>query len=189
MRKRELASHIVPALLIAGITLPGCAGGHSADATGAIIYIVTESKSGQGFFRSIDTSTGKAGRAIKVDRDPPDIVLMPNNRTAYIASWNSQSITPVDLRTYHVKQPIAIAQGPEQLVAAPDGRTVYVAHNGTTFVTLINTYRNSIAGLVSIENKPAYSTVSTILVSPTGHTAYVANGLQDVVPINTETNV
>ena len=72
----------------------------------ATVYVVNQ---GSGTVTPIRTATNTAGKEINVGRDPYDIAITPNGRTAYVthvATVPPGIVTPIHLATGTVGKPI-----------------------------------------------------------------------------------
>jgi YVTN family beta-propeller protein len=104
--------------------------------------------------------------------------------TAFVANYQSGTVTPVKLSTHKSDNPIRVGSGPDAIALTPDGRTAYVANSGSGTVTPIDTATRTVGPSIPVGSDPC-----AIAVSPDGHTAYVVDGDSNAVtPINTVTN-
>ncbi len=113
-------------------------------------------------------------RAITVGVFPDAVAVAPDHDTAYVASYTSSTVTPVDLRTGRPGRAIAVGNGPAGIAIAPDGKTAYVTDAGTTpigdTVTPINLKKGRALAPITVGNGP-----QGIAITPDGSTAYVTD--------------
>jgi YVTN family beta-propeller protein len=116
-----------------------------------------------------------------VGSGPDDLAITPDGKTAYVASINSGTVTPIATATNTADPPIPLGFDTFAIAITPDGKTAYVAKGDGT-VTPIATATNT-AG------PPIPAGPGVIAITPDGKTAYVANQISDTVtPIVTATN-
>ena len=87
----------------------------------------------------VGLATRRAGRPIRVGKDPEAIAVTPDGRTAFVANAGSGTVTPIDTVTRRAGPPIRVGRGPGAIAVTPDGRTAYVANSGSGTVTPIST--------------------------------------------------
>ena len=127
--------------------------------------------------------TRRAGRPIRVGKDPQAIAVTPDGRTAYVANAGSGTVTPIDTATRRAGPPIRVGRDPGAIAVTPDGRTAYVANSGSGTVTPITTATRRAGPPIRVGTDP-----QAIAVTPDGRTAYVLDwGSAAVTPIDTAT--
>lgn len=62
--------------------------------------------------------------------EPEWMVITPDGRTLYVASYLANTTTPIDVATGKPGTPIVVGHAPVALAITPDGRTLYVAISG-----------------------------------------------------------
>jgi YVTN family beta-propeller protein len=131
----------------------------------------------------IGLATRRAGRPIRVGKDPEAIAVTPDGRTAFVANAGSGTVTPIDTATRRAAPPIRVGRGPGAIAVTPDGRTAYVANSGSGTVTPITTASRRAGPPIRVGTDP-----QAIAVTPDGRTAYVLDwGSAAVTPIDTAT--
>jgi YVTN family beta-propeller protein len=63
--------------------------------------------------------------------------------TAYVANFDSKTVTPIDTATGTTGAPIAVGSGPSSIAITPNGKTAYVVNGNSDTVTPINTLTNT----------------------------------------------
>ncbi len=92
-------------------------------------------------------------------------------------------MTPIDVESGEVGDPIAVGSQPHGIAVTPDGKTVYVTHSGGT-VTPIDVASNTAGDPIVVGSTPF-----RVAVAPDGRTAYVTNQVPGTVtPIDVATN-
>ena len=105
------------------------------------------------------------------------------DRTAFVVSAGSGTVTPVDLRTRRSGPAIRVGAHPTAIVAAPDGRTLYVADSGAGTVTPIDAATRRPGRPIRVGASPR-----ALAITPDGRTLYVANSDSGTVtPVSTRT--
>ena len=105
------------------------------------------------------------------------------DRTAFVVSAGSGTVTPVDLRTRRAGRAIRVGAHPTAIVAAPDGRLLYVADSGAGLVTPINAATRRAGRPIRVGASPR-----ALAITPDGRTLYVANSDSGTVtPVSTKT--
>jgi YVTN family beta-propeller protein len=113
----------------------------------------------------------------------------PSAWTAYVVSYNDDSVIPVNTATNAVGTPITVGSGPSAIAITPRATTAYVTNEGFT-----NTAPGSVTPITLSTNTsgtpiPVGSGPDAIAITPNGLTAYVGNYNDDTVtPINLMTN-
>jgi YVTN family beta-propeller protein len=131
----------------------------------------------------INLAKRKAGRAIRVGRDPQAIAVTPDGQTAYVANSGSGTVTPIDTATRRAGRPIPVGHDPRAIAVAPDGKTAYVANSGSGTVTPIHVADQRPGQPIRVGQDPR-----SIAITPDGRTAYVLDwGSAAVTPIDTAT--
>ncbi|HEX4489872.1 MAG TPA: PKD domain-containing protein [Acidimicrobiia bacterium] len=111
--------------------------------------------------------------------------ITPDGRTAYVASYAENTVTPVTISTHTAGTPIAVAGGPDAVAISPDGSTVYVAGEDGNIVTPVDTATGTPRAAIPVGAQPG-----GIVVTPDGKTVYVANSADNTVtPITAATGV
>jgi len=105
------------------------------------------------------------------------------DRTAFVVSAGSGSVTPLDLRTRRSGRPIKVGADPTAIVAARGGRTLYVADSGSGTVTPIDAVIRRPGRPIRVGGNPR-----ALALTPDGKTLYVANSQSGTVtPVRTST--
>jgi YVTN family beta-propeller protein len=91
--------------------------------------------------------------------------------TAYVANYDANTVTPIDLATGTAGTPIPGGNSPGAIAITPDGKTAYVADVYGNTVTPIDLATGSAGTAIPAGNGP-----DAIAITPDGKTAYVANG-------------
>ena len=109
--------------------------------------------------------------------------------TAYVVSYSTDAVIPVNTATHAVGAPITVGSGPSAIAIAPDGSTAYVTDEGATntspgFVTPIELSTNIPGTPIPVGSGP-----DAIAITPNGQTAYVGNyNDSTVTPVNLVTD-
>jgi len=132
-------------------------------------------------FMSIDLTTGKLGKAVKLRGEPEAIAITPNGKTAYVTIFSSGTVTPINLSDNKAGKPIKISGKPLgngfmglpfAIAITPDGKTAYVTNGASGTVTPIDVATGKPGEPIKISGKPG---ADAIAISADGTTAYVAN--------------
>ena len=132
-------------------------------------------------FMSLDLTTGKLGKPVKLSGEPEAIAITPNGKTAYVTIFSSGTVTPVNLSDNKAGKPIKISGKrlgngfmglPFAIAITPDGTTAYVTNGASGTVTPIDVATGKPGKPIMISGKPG---ADAIAISADGTTAYVAN--------------
>ncbi len=88
-----------------------------------------------------DTETNTELRRIALPEAgdlPYDLVVTPDDTTAFVSIWNAGTVLPVDLARGVVGRPIPVGKNPEGLAISPDGSTVVVADSDSDSLSVID---------------------------------------------------
>jgi YVTN family beta-propeller protein len=107
----------------------------------------------------IDRATAKQIKVIKLAAQPRGIVIMPDNKTAYVAAMYGNKVFRVNMATgeHHV---ILAVNRPRHLVLSPDSKTLYLAASGTDRVYKIDTSTDKVVAQVVSGREPRSMTIS-----------------------------
>lgn len=107
----------------------------------------------------IDRASAKQTKVIKLAAQPRGIVIMPDNKTAYVAAMYGNKVFRVDLDTgeHHV---IMDVNRPRHLVLSPDSKSLYLAASGTNRVYKISTSTDKVVSQVVSGPEPRSMTIS-----------------------------
>jgi hyaluronoglucosaminidase len=185
VRRAQVAPFIVTAGLLGATS---CIGFHHATPTTTTIVktpphlialvtlIGTGSSAGSGTtIEAIDLSARPVTmRAITVGQFPDAVAITPDGKRAYIASYISNTITPIDLTTGKEMHPINVGGGPAGIAITPNGKTAYVTDAGTApigdTVTPVDLAKAKALAPITVGAGP-----QGIAITPDGQTAYVAD--------------
>ena len=117
----------------------------------------------------IDRAKAKQVKVIKLAAQPRGIVIMPDNKTAYVAAMYGNKVFRVNLDTgeHHV---IMTVNRPRHLVLSPDSKTLYLAASGTNTVYKIDTSTDKVVSQVVSGPEPR-----SMAISQDGTALYVVN--------------
>jgi DNA-binding beta-propeller fold protein YncE len=133
----------------------------------------------------LDTATGRAGRPIRVGRDPDAIAITPDGKTVYVASLTGDTVTPVRTRTGKAGRPVKVGFEPDAIAITPDGKTAYVL-NSSQSVTPVSTATDTPGPAIRVTHKKNDGPVD-IAITPDSKTAYILREFGGVLPIRTVT--
>jgi YVTN family beta-propeller protein len=102
---------------------------------------------------------------------------------AYVANFDSGTVTPISTATNTADTPITVGSGPYNIAITPNGQTAYVTNVSSASVTPITTATNTAGTAIPMASDPG-----AIAITPNGATAYVATTGNTVIPITTATN-
>lgn len=107
----------------------------------------------------IDRATAEQTKVIKLAAQPRGIVIMPDNKTAYVAAMYGNKVFRVNMETgaHHV---ILAVNRPRHLVLSPDSKTLYLAASGTDKVYKIDTATDKVVSQVVSGREPRSMTIS-----------------------------
>ncbi|MGA3154528.1 MAG: hypothetical protein ABSD40_19270, partial [Streptosporangiaceae bacterium] len=83
---------------------------------GKTAYVVNQNS---GTVTPIRTSTGTAGKAVKVGRDPVDMAITPDGTTAYVVSPVPGRVTPIRTATNTLGKAIKVGAYVSLIVITP----------------------------------------------------------------------
>ncbi|WP_450164174.1 beta-N-acetylglucosaminidase domain-containing protein [Streptomyces albicerus] len=118
---------------------------------------------------SVDLSTGTSTE-IAVGKNPGEVVVGADGRTAYAANQGSDSVSVIDVPTGKVTATIAVGDVPAGLALTPDGRTLWVADYSDDAVQPVDLATGTAGAKVAVGDGP-----ENMAITPDGSTLYVAN--------------
>jgi YVTN family beta-propeller protein len=192
------------------IVLPG-PGGVGNSHAGGIALLHDETKAYVCLSRNnsvgvVDLKSGKLEKEIPVGIAPYDILLTPDNETAYVSNWGgrraekgertakssgtdtivddrgvaaSGSVSVIDLKQGRETAQIIVGLHPSDLKLSSDGRRLYVANANSDTVSVIDTAAHTVIDAVDVRPDPALpfgSAPNALVLSADGTKLYAANG-------------
>ncbi|MFI1481783.1 beta-N-acetylglucosaminidase domain-containing protein [Streptomyces sp. NPDC020747] len=118
---------------------------------------------------SVDLATG-ASAEIAVGRNPGEVVVSADGRTAYAANQGSDSVSVIDVPTGKVTATIAVGDVPAGLALTPDGKTLWVADYSDDAVQPVDLATGTAGAKIAVGDGP-----ENMAITPDGSTLYVAN--------------
>jgi YVTN family beta-propeller protein len=104
--------------------------------------------------------------------------------TAYVANFNSGTVTPIEVATNKPGPEIKVGTNPIAVAITRDGKTAYVTNDGSNSVTPIDVATNKPGAEIKVGTSPI-----AVAITPDGKTAYVTNEIGGTVtPIDVATN-
>jgi YVTN family beta-propeller protein len=121
---------------------------------------------------TIDTTIDETvGAPIGVGSNPGGIAITPDGERAYVANFESESVSVIDTVSGAVVTTITVGLHPRGVAITPDGTRAYVANEGSNSVSVIDTASNETVGLpITVGVEPL-----GVAITPDGTRAYVAN--------------
>ncbi|MFZ9383670.1 MAG: YncE family protein, partial [Ilumatobacteraceae bacterium] len=114
----------------------------------------------------------------------PRAVASSRSCFAYVANFDSDTVSVISVASNSVVSTIAVGDGPEGVAITPDGTKAYVTNDLSDTVTVINIATNTTTSAIPVGLSP-----HGIAITPDGTKAYVTNVFDDTVTvINTTTN-
>ena len=115
--------------------------------------------------------------SIPVGDQPVAIVIHPNGHLAYVANFNSGTVSVIDTDpaspTFNtVIYTIAVGRNPADLAVDPDGSRLVVANSGTSDVSVVDSDESSVTYNAVLATVPSGAGAKSVAVSPDG-TIYV----------------
>ncbi len=163
---------------------------------GKTIYVVSLPDPGgrppspSGYVTPISTATDRTGHPIRLRGYPGQILITPNDRTAYV--HDGDTVVPVNLRT---GQPLAAIKVHDagEMVMAPSGRTIYVTakagSNNNPRGAIVPIDLRTGKALKPILAPRTVNDVTDPVITPNGATLYVMSlgTTYNVLPVSTAT--
>ena len=118
---------------------------------------------------SVDLESG-ASAEIAVGRNPGEVVVSADGRTAYAANQGSDSVSVIDVPMGKVTATIAVGDVPAGLALTPDGKTLWVADYSDDAVQPVDLATGTAGARIAVGDGP-----ENMAITPDGSTLYVAN--------------
>ncbi|MCX5605222.1 beta-N-acetylglucosaminidase domain-containing protein [Streptomyces phaeochromogenes] len=118
---------------------------------------------------SVDLVSG-ASAEIAVGKNPGEVVVSADGRTAYAANQGSDSVSVIDVPTGKVTATIAVGDVPAGLALTPDGKTLWVADYSDDAVQPVDLATGTAGAKIAVGDGP-----ENMAITPDGSTLYVAN--------------
>ncbi len=113
-----------------------------------------------------------------VDRLPRAIAVTRDESYAYIANFNADTLSILDLESLQVISGLDVADGPIALALAPDNTLLWVVNFYSNDVWVVNVVTDTVESRVTVNNGPL-----AIALAPDGATAYVANSFSSSISV------
>jgi YVTN family beta-propeller protein len=112
--------------------------------------------------------------ATKVGTFPDAVAIAPDQKTAYVTSYQSGTVTPINLSNGKAEKPIAVGRGPAGIAITPNGKMAYVTDAGSSpigdTVTPINLKTDRPGRPITVGEGP-----QAIAITADGTMAYVTD--------------
>ena len=79
----------------------------------------------------VNLVTRKAGKAIRVGKDPTAIAMAPGGGAVYVVNSGSGTVTPIATASRRLGSPIPVGSDPRGIAITPDGSTAFVTNTGS----------------------------------------------------------
>jgi hypothetical protein len=144
----------------------------------------------------ISTANTSSAQTVTVGSNPVGVAILPDGSAAYVANQAGGTVSVVSLSgTPTVTDTISFAgsgcPNPSYLAVTPNGKSVYVTCSGGTQLLWKITVATNTAAASGIAIPTGGNTgnggLHQVVVTPDGHTAYVASG-NDVYPVTLSDN-
>lgn len=185
---RRIRAAVLATLVTSTLAVAVGTASQARAASGPQLYVTSV---WDGTVTPINTSAKTAGSPILFGGEPGGIAITPDGRTAYVADSQNGVLVPIDLATNTLGTPIPAGLQPWGVAITPDGTTAYVADVlGGGMVTPIDIATKTPGSPISLPptffgGVPNPAQPATIVITPNGKTAYVADtGNGVVIPIN-----
>jgi YVTN family beta-propeller protein len=157
-------------------TVPAGAGAKSCAVSpdGALVYTVSPEGN---VVIPVDVSGGSTFASIPVGDQPVAIVIHPNGLVAYVANFNSGTVSVIDIdptsSTFNtVIRSISVGTNPADLATDPDGSRLVVANAGSSNISIVDADQTSTTYDQVLVTVPSGAGARSVAVSPDG-TIYV----------------
>lgn len=118
---------------------------------------------------SVDLGSG-ASTEIAVGKNPGEVVLSADGRTAYAANQGSDTVSVIDVAAGEVTKTVSVGDVPAGLALTPDGKTLWVADYSDDAVQPIDLTTGTAGAKIAVGDGP-----ENMAITPDGSTLYVAN--------------
>lgn len=115
---------------------------------------------------------------------PYDIVVTPDDSMAFVSSWQTFSVIPVELDTRTVGTPITVGKNPEGLALSPDAATLVVANSDSDSLTIIDVPTLAVKDTLWVHSESASRGASPVAGAfDTAGRLYVVNSGDNAVDV------
>ena len=116
-----------------------------------------------------------------------DIVVLPDDQTAFVSLWNDSSVLPIDLDAGTTGTPIPVGKNPAGLSLSPDGATLVVADSDSDSLSVIDVGTLARTDQVWIESETALRGASPAAgrFSASGERFYSVNAGDNAIDVFT----
>ncbi|MEV0220044.1 beta-N-acetylglucosaminidase domain-containing protein [Streptomyces sp. NPDC050704] len=118
---------------------------------------------------SVDLASGKSTE-IAVGKNPGEVVVSTDGRTAYAANQGSDTVSVIDVGTGTVTATVPVGDVPAGLALTPDGKTLWVADYSDDAVQPVDLATGTAGAKIPVGDGP-----ENMAITPDGSTLYVAN--------------
>lgn len=104
-----------------------------------------------------DTDTDSEIRRIATPENTRayDVVVLPDDQTAFVSLWNDSSVLPLDLDAGTAATPIPVGKNPAGLALSPDATTLVVADSDSDSLSVIDVGTETRTDQIWIESESA----------------------------------
>ncbi len=104
-----------------------------------------------------DTETDSEIRRIATPENTRayDVVVLPDDQTAFVSLWNDSSVLPLDLDAGTAATPIPVGKNPAGLALSPDATTLVVADSDSDSLSVIDVGTETRTDQIWIESESA----------------------------------
>jgi len=134
-----------------------------------------------GMLTAIDTSTSEERAPLSVGPGPSDLTLTPTGGLAFVASYQSNSISIVDVAHWRAAGTISLPCGPTSLAITPDGAKLFAACGDTARVIPITLSNHRLGAPVAVTSDPR-------LVTPVLGTSLIVAGSNALQTLDTNSD-
>ncbi|WP_322724979.1 beta-N-acetylglucosaminidase domain-containing protein [Streptomyces spongiae] len=118
---------------------------------------------------SVDLGSGTSTE-IPVGKNPGEVVLSADGRTAYAANQGSDTVSVIDVASGEVTKTVTVGDVPAGLALTSDGKTLWVADYSDDALQPIDLTTGTAGAKVTVGDGP-----ENMAITPDGSTLYVAN--------------
>ena len=98
------------------------------------------------------------------------------------------TVSIIDLKTGEVKKEVEVGLHPNAVISSKDGRFIYVSNGNSGYISVINTQNDEVVDSISVKLNPDANQLigdspNALALDDSGHTLYVANGMDNALAV------
>ena len=151
---------------------------------GARSLLVVTKKSNQLYLVSLKNK--QIEKSLQMPAECYDVILSPEEKSAWISIWGGAKVISVDLKTFQIKDQISVGEHPCEMQITENGRWLFVANANQNSVSVIDLQKRKVVETLNsglLAHLPPGSTPNSLTLSADQKTLFIANADNNYVAV------